>query len=82
MIGRKLIAVTPLLLILGIIAQAILLVFAVVLYVPMLIWPDMLTSPYLWVTRNVSKIMVRAVIGRKARDDSPNVIIPLRGTPG
>jgi len=60
-ISRRLIAITPVLLIFGIIAQAILLVGAVVLYVPCLVFPGILDGPYQWITKGMGRIMVRAM---------------------
>jgi hypothetical protein len=63
MMNRRLIAVTPLLLLGGILAQLILLVLALLLYVPCLIWPGLLNGPYNWITRGMARIMARSIIG-------------------
>lgn len=65
--SRKLIAVTPLLLIFGIIAQVILLVCAVLLFVPCMIWPQMLDPVYRWITRGMARIMAKAMVGKGRR---------------
>jgi len=62
-ISRKLIAVTPVLLVLGIVAQLILLVAAIVLFVPAMIWPGMLNPGYRWVTHGMARIMARSMLG-------------------
>lgn len=67
MITRRLIAVTPLLLILGIVAQLILLVVAIVLFVPAMIWPGMLNPGYRWVTRGMARIMAKSMLGGRHR---------------
>ena len=71
-ISRRLIAITPVLLIFGIIAQAILLVGVVVLYVPCLVFPGILDGPYQWITKGMGRIMVRAMFGRKAQPKARN----------
>jgi hypothetical protein len=80
-VSRATIAISPLLLILGIIAQGILLVMVTVLYVPCLIWPGMLNGPYLWITKGMGRIMVRSIFPRKdatkARDGDGTVTISL-----
>jgi hypothetical protein len=64
-VGRKLIAVTPVLLICGIIAQVVLLMLAVMLYVPLLIWPEMLDKPYRIITKGMARIMARSIMGHR-----------------
>jgi hypothetical protein len=65
MMSRRLIAITPLLLIAGIVAQLFLLLAAILVYIPCLIWPNLLNWPYVWMTKGMARIMARAVIGRK-----------------
>jgi uncharacterized membrane protein len=64
-IGRRLIAAMPLLLVLGIVAQAIMLVAVIVLYVPCLLFPGILNGPYRWITRGMARIMARSFVGGK-----------------
>ena len=64
-ISRKLIAVTPVLLICGIVAQVLLLVAAVVLYVPLLIAPGILNGPYQMITKGMARIMARTIVGKR-----------------
>lgn len=64
-VTRKIITLTPVLLVLGIIAQVLLLVVAIVLFVPCLIWPAILDGPYRWVTKGMARIMARNIMGRR-----------------
>jgi hypothetical protein len=64
-ITRRLILLTPVLLIAGIVVQVIALALVIVLWVPCLIWPRILTGPYQWITRAGAKMITRAIIGRK-----------------
>jgi hypothetical protein len=63
-VSRKLIATTPLLLVAGIVAQIVLLVATVVLFVPLMIWPEILNRPYLVITRAMGRMMARGLVGR------------------
>lgn len=65
MMSRRLIAVTPLILLAGILAQLVMLALAILLYIPLLIWPSILNGPYLWITKGMARIMARSIIGRK-----------------
>src|SRR4051812_13555813 len=65
LVGRKLIAVTPILLIAGIVAQVILLAAAIALYVPLLIWPGMLDGPYRAITKGMARIMAHTIVGKR-----------------
>src|SRR4249919_1347020 len=65
-VGRKLIAVKPILLIGGIVAQVILLVSAIVLYVPLLIWPGILDGPYRAITKGMARMMAHTIVGKRA----------------
>jgi hypothetical protein len=67
MVSRKLVIMTPVLLILGIIAQLILLIVAILFLLPCLIWPEILDGPYRWITRNMARIMARAMVGKSKR---------------
>lgn len=84
-VSRKLIASTPVLLIGGIIAQVLILVALIVLFVPLLIWPQMLNKPYLTITRAMARMMARGIVGKKSRPKAgviaELVIIPLSDTP-
>lgn len=68
MIDRKLIASMPVLLVMGILAQVVLLALVVVLFVPLLIWPRMLDRPYRWVTRGFARIIAKGMMGHKRRE--------------
>lgn len=63
MITRKLILITPALLIAGIVAQVIALVLVIVGWIPCLIWPGLLNRPYQWITKASARMMARALIG-------------------
>lgn len=63
--NRRLIALTPVLLIAGIVVQGLALVLAILLYVPCLIWPSILNGPYQWITRAGAHMAVRAVMGKR-----------------
>jgi hypothetical protein len=65
MITRRLIVVTPVLLIAGIVVQVIALIVVILLLVPCLIWPQILNGPYRWITTAGARTMARAIIGRK-----------------
>lgn len=64
-LSRKTIALTPVLLVLGIVAQAFMLALIIVLYIPCLIWPEILNHPYLWITRGMARIMAKSIMGHK-----------------
>lgn len=76
--GRKLIALTPVLLVAGIVAQTILLAAAIVLYVPCLIWPRLLNGPYRMITKGMARTFAKGIMGRKQKvnDSGSSVIIP------
>lgn len=84
-VSRKLIATTPVLLVGGIIAQVILLVAAILFFVPLMIWPEILNRPYLIITRAMGRMMARSIVGKKSRPKAgviaELVIIPLSDTP-
>lgn len=63
-VSRKLIAITPILLISGIIAQAFLFAAVIVLYVPCLIWPGILDGPYRTITKAMARLFAQSVLGR------------------
>lgn len=65
MITRRLILLTPVLLTAGIAAQVIALALVILLFVPCLIWPQILNGPYRWFSRAGARMMTRAIIGRK-----------------
>lgn len=67
MMSRRLIAITPVILLAGIIAQLVLLALAIVLYVPCLIWPGILNGPYMWITKGMARIMARSIIGQRRK---------------
>jgi hypothetical protein len=68
MMSRKLIAITPVILLAGIIAQLLLLTLAIVLYIPCLIWPGILNGPYLWMTRGMTRVMARSILGKRRKE--------------
>lgn len=65
MITRRLILLTPVLLIAGIVVQVIALVIVLLLWVPCLIWPGVLNPAYNWITNAGAHMMARAVIGKR-----------------
>lgn len=65
MMSRRLIAITPVILLAGILAQLILLALAIALYIPCLIWPGILNGPYLWITKGMARIMARSMLGKR-----------------
>lgn len=67
MMSRRLIAITPVILLAGIIAQLVLLALAIVLYIPLLIWPSILNGPYMWITKGMARIMARSIIGNRKK---------------
>lgn len=70
MVSRRLIVMTPVLLVAGICAQLILLALAIVLYVPLLVYPKMVDGPYRWVTRGMARIAARSMFGKR-REPNP-----------
>lgn len=64
-VSRKLIAITPLLLISGIVVQVVLLALAIVLIVPLLIWPEIINGPYQMITKGMARIMARTIVGHR-----------------
>lgn len=66
-VGRKLIAIAPFLLICGIVAQVILLAAAIVLYVPLLICPDILNGPYRMITKAMAHLFAQTLFGSRNR---------------
>jgi hypothetical protein len=63
-ITRRLVCLTPVLLIAGIVAQVIALIFVLLLWVPCLIWPGLLNPAYNWITTNGARMMARSMLGR------------------
>jgi hypothetical protein len=47
------------------VVQVIALIFVILLWVPCLVWPQILNGPYQWITKASARMMVRAVMGRK-----------------
>jgi hypothetical protein len=64
-VSRKFIAVIPLLLICGIIAQTVLLIMAVILYVPALVWPATLNGIYRTITKAMARLFAQSLFGRR-----------------
>jgi hypothetical protein len=86
-VNRRLIAIMPLLLLLGIIAQAVMLAVVVITYVPCLVWPGILDGPYRLITKGMGRIMVRSIVARKSapnktRNGGGTVTISLYNPPG
>lgn len=86
-VSRTTIAFTPLLLITGIIAQIILLILVILLFVPLMVYPAMLNGPYRWITGGMGRIMIRAMRGKRgkqARNGTMDVTVSLydRAVPG
>jgi hypothetical protein len=65
-ITRRLIILTPVLLIAGIVVQVIALALVILLLVPCLIWPQILDGPYQWITKAGARMVARAIVGRKS----------------
>lgn len=65
-VSRKLIAILPLLLICGIIAQMVLLIAAIVLYVPALVFPSILNGSYRTITKAMARLFAQSLFGRKS----------------
>lgn len=65
MITRRLILLTPVLLIAGIVVQVIALLLVVILWVPCLLWPGILNRPYQWITKAGARLVARSIVGRK-----------------
>lgn len=84
MIDRKTIIFTPILLTLGIAAQIVALVLVILLFVPCLIWPEILNGPYRWITERGARLMARALVGRNKRAEKarrPGVSVPPHAGP-
>lgn len=65
---RKLIALTPVLLIAGIVVQVVALLLIVILWVPCLIWPGILNRPYQRITKAGVRLVTRAMIGNGRKE--------------
>jgi hypothetical protein len=65
MITRRLILLTPVLLIAGIVVQVIALALVILLWVPCLIWPRILNGPYKWITKAGARMVARAIVGTR-----------------
>jgi hypothetical protein len=78
-VSRKFIAIIPLLLICGIIAQMVLLIMAVILYVPALVFPALLNGIYRTITKAMAHLFAQSLFGRKShspRADPPGEVPP------
>jgi hypothetical protein len=64
---RKFIAIIPLLLICGIIAQTVLLIMAVILYVPALAFPALLNGIYRTITKAMARLFAQSLFGGRNR---------------
>ena len=64
-VSRKFIAIIPLLLICGIIAQMVLLIAALVLYVPALAFPALLNGTYRMITRATARLFAQTLFGNR-----------------
>lgn len=65
LVSRKFIAIIPLLLICGIIAQTVLLIMAVILYVPALAFPALLNGTYRTITKAMARLFAQSLFGRR-----------------
>jgi hypothetical protein len=65
LVSRRFIAIMPLLLICGIIAQMVLLIMAVILYVPALVFPALLNGIYRTITKAMAHLFAQSLFGRK-----------------
>jgi hypothetical protein len=77
---RRLILITPVLLMAGIVVQVIALVLVVLLWVPCLIWPGILNGPYRWITQMGAKFMARTIVGR-VKSRRVGVLVPPHADP-
>jgi hypothetical protein len=78
MISRRLILEIPFLLIAGIIFQVCALAAIIVLWIPCLIWPEILNGAYKGVSRIGARFMARAVMGpmkARAKDETVSPIL-------
>jgi hypothetical protein len=82
-VSRRTVAFMPLLLILGIIAQGILLILVILLYIPFMIWPGILDRPYKWITAGMARIMIKSMRNkRKIKPEMEQAMLPFRYTTG
>jgi hypothetical protein len=63
MMSRRLILVTPVLLIAGIVVQVTALVLVVILWIPCLIWPSLINRPYQRITKAGARLVARMLVG-------------------
>jgi hypothetical protein len=66
MLSRRLAIFLPILLVLGIAAQVVLLVLAIVFWPVLVIWPHIVDIPARWITRGFTRTMIRGLTRRKA----------------
>ena len=71
-VTRKFIAIMPLLLICGIIAQMVLLIMAVILYIPALIFPALLNGIYRTITKAMAHLFAQSLFGRNHPKSRPS----------
>ena len=62
--NRRVIALTPVLLIAGIVVQVIALALVIVLWIPCLIKPGIINGPYEWISKAGAHMVARAIIGK------------------
>jgi len=60
--SRRLIFLTPVLLIAGIVVQVVALALFLVLWIPCLIWPGILNKPYQRITQGTVRLVTRAML--------------------
>jgi hypothetical protein len=79
MMSRKFIAIIPLLLVGGIIAQAVILVAMVVLYVPALVFPGLLDGVYQTITKAMAHMFAKSLFGGRRKTEAGMVTVENRG---
>ena len=67
MLSRKFIATIPLLLICGIIAQTVLLILVIILYVPALVFPALLNGSYRTITKAMAHLFAQSLFGNRGK---------------
>jgi hypothetical protein len=74
MMTRKFIAIIPLLLICGIIAQTVLLIMAVILYIPALAFPALLNGTYRTITKAMAHLFAQSLFGNRRKSPQAGMV--------
>lgn len=67
--SRRLILLTPVLLIAGIVVQVVALVLVAILWIPCLIRPGILNGPYQWITTAGARLAMRSILGKSRKSE-------------